>query len=246
MTIDGRVGIGASVGAVGSILAGAALVSVRDHFAAVNVVLVLVLFVLVGAVIGGRTAGLVAAAGAALTFDFFFTKPYNSLKIDSAQDIETTLLLLLVGVAMGEIVVRADRIRTAVTGGRRELTRLHRVARLAASGEAVEDLISVVAAELTATLELSRCSYEPVPFTGTYPRLEQTGAISGMNIARYTKTGYELPNEGVELPVVVSDQIVGRFVMIPTPGIGVSVDRRMIAITLADQLSVVLGRQAAA
>ena len=246
MTSDGRVGFGASIGAVGAILAGAALVSVRDHFAAVNVVLILVLFVLIGAVIGGRVAGLVSAAAAAVSFDFFFTQPYNSLKIDSAQDIETTVLLLVVGVTIGEIVVRADRIRTAVTGGRRELTRLHRVARLAANGEAVEDLISAVAAELTATLELSRCSYELIPFVGTYPRLEQSGAISGANVARYTKNGYELPPQGVELPVIVNDQIVGRFVMIPTPGVGVSVDRRMIAITLADQLSVVLGRPAAA
>ena len=246
MTNDGRVGLGVSIGAIGSILAGAALVSVRDHFAAVNVVLILVLFVLIGAVIGGRTAGAVSAVAAAVSFDFFYTQPYNSLKIDSAQDVETTVLLLIVGIAIGEIVARADRIRDAVSGGRRELNRLHRVARLAADGEAIEDLISAVAAELTATLELNRCTYQEVPYSGTYPRLEQTGAISGTNLVRYTKHGYELPHEGVELPVVVNDQIVGRFVMIPTPGVGVSVDRRMVAITLADQLSVVLGRQTAA
>jgi hypothetical protein len=81
--------------------------------------------------------------------------------------------------------------------------------------------------------------------SGTYPRLEPTGAISGTNLVRYTKSGYELPLEGLELPVIVNEQIVGRFVMIPTPGVGVSVDRRMVAITLADQLSVVLARAAA-
>jgi hypothetical protein len=245
MTNDGRVGLGVSIGAVGSILAGALLVSVRDHFAPVNAVLILVLFVLIGAVIGGRVAGAVSAVAAAASFDFFYTQPYNSLKIDSAQDIETTVLLLVVGVTIGEIVARADRIRSAVTGGRRELSRLHRVARLAADGETVEDLISAVGAELTATLGLSRCFYEEVPLSGTYPRLEPTGAISGTNLVRYTKSGYELPLEGVELPVIVNEQIVGRFVMIPTPGVGVSVDRRMVAITLADQLSVVLARAAA-
>jgi hypothetical protein len=49
----------------------------------------------------------------------------------------------------------------------------------------------------------------------------------------------------VQLPVIVHDQPVGRFVLVPTPGVGISHDRRMIAIALADQLSVVLGRQAA-
>ena len=230
---------------MGSIAAGAALVSVRDHFAPTNVVLILVLFVLLGAVIGGRTAGVVSALTAAVSFDFFHTQPYNSLKIDSATDIETTLLLLVVGLAIGEIVVRADRIRYVVGGNRRELSRVHRVARLAADGEAVDDLISAVAAELTATLELHRCWFERPPFVGTYPTLEQTGAVTGQQVQVFTRNGFELPNEGVQLPVMVNDQIVGRYVLVPTPGHGISLERRLVAITLADQLSVVLGRQAA-
>ena len=230
---------------MGAIAAAAGLVAVRDHFAQVNAVLILVLFVLLGAVIGGRLAGVASALTAAVAFDFFYTQPYNSLKINSAADIETTILLLAVGLAMGEIVVRADRIRYAVSGGRRELKGIHRVARLAADGEAVEDLISAVNAELTATLGLHRCTYEPAPFSGTYPRLEQNGLITGTNVVQYTKQGFELPQEGVELPLVVHDQIVGRFVLVPTPGHGVSIDARLVAVTLADQVSVVLGRQAA-
>jgi Domain of unknown function (DUF4118) len=245
MTTDGRMGLGASVGALGSIAAAAGLVSVRDHFAQVNVVLILVLFVLLGAVIGGRTAGAASALVASFSFDFFHTTPYNSLKMDRAADIETTILLLVVGLVMGEIVVRADRIRYAVSGNRRELSRVHRVARLAADGETVEDLISALSAELTQALGLSRCFYERVPFVGTYARLENTGVITGANLVRYAKDGFELPQEGVELPVIVHDETVGRFVLVPTPGRGISLERRLIAITLADQLSVVLGRRAA-
>ena len=245
MTNDGRVGLGVSIGALGAIFAAAGLVSVRDHFAQVNVVLILVLFVLIGAVIGGRVAGVVSALAAATAFDFFHTLPYNSLKIDQASDIETTILLLVVGLAIGELVVRADRIRTAVTGSRRELVRVHRVARLAADGEAVEDLVSAVSAELIETLGLNRCFYERPPFVGTYARLEQTGAITGTNVVQYTKAGFELPHNGVELPVIVNDEMVGRYVLIPRPGHGVSVELRMVAVTLADQLSVVLGRRAA-
>jgi len=245
MRNDGRTGIGMSVGAMGAIFAAAALVSVRDHFAPVNVVLILVLFVLLGAVIGGRLAGVTAALAAAASFDFFHTQPYNSLKMSNAADIETTALLLVVGVAIGELVVRADRIRYAVSGNRRELSRVHRVARLAADGETVEDIISAVCAELTETLGLNRCFYEPAPFVGTYATLEQTGAITGTKVVQYTKEGFELPREGVALPVVVHDQTLGRFVLVPTPGRGVPLDHRMVAVTLADQLSVVLGRHAA-
>src|SRR6476659_7848817 len=106
MSSDGRAALGVSVGSMGAIAAGAALVAVRDHFAQVNAVLILVFFVLLGAVIGGRVAGVVSALTAAVSFDFFYTQPYNSLKINSAADVETTILLLLVGLAMGEIVVR--------------------------------------------------------------------------------------------------------------------------------------------
>jgi hypothetical protein len=187
---------------------------------------------------------------AAVAFEFFYTQPYNSLKINSAADVETTILLLLVGLAMGEIVVRADRIQFAVSGSRRELKSVHRVARLAADGESVEDLISAVSAELTETLALHRCAYETVDHLsgtgeGTYPRLEQTGLITGTNLVQYTKQGFELPHEGVELPVIVHDQTVGRFVLVPTPGHGVSIEARLLAVTLADQLSVVLSRRAA-
>ncbi len=97
MKHDGRIGIGVSVGSMGAIAAAAGLVAVRDHFAQVNAVLILVFFVLLGAVIGGRLAGVASALTAAVAFDFFYTQPYNSLKINSAADIETTILLLAVG-----------------------------------------------------------------------------------------------------------------------------------------------------
>jgi hypothetical protein len=242
---DGRTGFGIGIGGAGAVLVAAGLVSVRDSFAAVNVVLILVLLVLLGATIGGRIAGIVSALAAALSFDFFFTQPYNSLKINNAADIETTILLLVVGLIIGEIAVRADRIRFAVAGNRRDLSRLHRVARLAADGENVDDMISAVSAELTATLGLHDCIYERPPFHGDYPTLKPTGALTGHGLRYFTHDGYELPREGVELPLVVHDQTVGRFVLLPTAGRGVSLDRRMIAATLADQLSVVLARRAA-
>ena len=39
------------------------------------------MFVLLGAVTGGRGAGVVSALVAAISFDFFHTRPYGSLKI---------------------------------------------------------------------------------------------------------------------------------------------------------------------
>ena len=92
-----------AIGGAAPIAVAAALVSLRDHMLNANVALVLVLVVVLAAVGGGRSAGAVAAVSAALSFNFFHTVPYLTLEIDSADDVETTLLLLAVGLAVGQL-----------------------------------------------------------------------------------------------------------------------------------------------
>ena len=48
----------------------------------------------------------------------------------------------------------------------------------------------------------------------------------------------------MEIPVRSGDRIIGRFVLLPTPGVGISKDDRLIALALADQVGIVLGRAA--
>jgi hypothetical protein len=237
--------LGVAVGGIGSILAAAALVSVRDHFAIVNVALILVLFVLLGAVTGGRLAGAGSALTAAAALDFFHTRPYNSLKISDAADIETTVLFLFVGLAVGEIALRAEHIRAAVTGHRIELKRVQRIARLAAAGESTDDLISAVVAELTETLRLRECRFEHPPFRTELPTLEPGGGVAGHDVSYYTKDGFELPRGGAALPLRVNGVVTGRFVLVPNLGVGVSLDHRITASSLVDQLSASLRARAA-
>src|SRR5437764_14449711 len=135
---------GGALGALSSLGAAIALVGVRGDIAPANVALILVLFVLLGAVIGGRGAGIVSALVAAVSFDFFHTKPYGSLKIANSDDLLTTLLLLGVGIAVGEIATRSDRIRAAWRDNRKEVRRVHRIAEPAAAGESPDDFISAV------------------------------------------------------------------------------------------------------
>lgn len=220
-----------------------ALVGVRPHVATENVALVLVLVVLLGAVMGGRRAGVVSAFVAALSLDFFHTEPYNSLKMSHAEDVQTMLLFLAVALAVGEIVVRADRTRTAIQVQREGILRLHRMAELAASNQPVEDLISALRAELIKSLRLQDCVYEPAPFAPHLPAIEASGVVGG-SLHRYTREGFELPHERLALLVVSGGRTVGRFVVTTTPGAGVSMDRRRVAVALADQLGVVLSAAA--
>src|ERR1019366_4258897 len=82
------------------------LLPFRDSVPNTSAALLLVLVVVGAAPAATGLAGLAAALSAGLGFDFFRPPPYESLAIFSAADVQTTLLLLGVGVAVTEIAYR--------------------------------------------------------------------------------------------------------------------------------------------
>jgi hypothetical protein len=218
--------VGAAVGSLGAVFTAAALVGVRGDIQNANVALILVLFVVLGAVTGGRGAAAISAFAAAIAFDFFHTKPYNSLKIRDGNDLLTTVLLLAVGLAIGEIAIRAQRIHAQREDEQRQLRRMRRVAGLAARGEGVDDLLLAVTAELIETLDLENAWFERPPFNAGLPRIERSGVIESSQ-HRYANGEFELPREGVVLPVVAGGETIGRFVLFPRPDGGLTGDERL-------------------
>src|SRR5438876_12230592 len=92
---------------LGPVAVSAVLLAFRDDLFATNAAVVLVLPVLVAALLGGRRGGVISAIVAAACFDFFFTRPYYSFTINRHDDVETTIVLLAVGLVVGELVIRA-------------------------------------------------------------------------------------------------------------------------------------------
>src|ERR1035437_2626321 len=78
----------------------------RDSVPNTSAALLLVLVIVGVDSAGDRLAGLLAALSAGLGVDFFLPPPYESLAIFSAANVQTTLLLLGVGVAVTEIAYR--------------------------------------------------------------------------------------------------------------------------------------------
>jgi Domain of unknown function (DUF4118) len=213
----------------------AALVTVRDAAANTNIALALVVAVVIAAVAGGQVAGAVAAVSAALSFDFFHTQPYLSLTIDSGDDAETTVLLLVVGVLVGTIAARGRRARQAASQARDEIQRVHKLAELTAAGEVGASVVGTAQGELIELLSLDDCRFEAPPYETELPVLERSGALS-QSTHRYTGNGFELPAGGVSLPVLARGRPVGRFVLTPHPGVGLTLERRIVAVALADQV----------
>jgi hypothetical protein len=236
---DHLVATGMLTGSFGPIIVAGFLVPIREHIDSANAALIFVVLVVVAAAVGGRWAGVIAAVTSALTFDFFFTHPYDTLRMNRLREVVTTALLLVVGFVVGEVVAWAHRRHRAAERGREEVERLHRVAEQVVSGAEPTAVLQSVRSELAGLLSLRGCDFEEPPFGAPLPRLERNGAIA-MTHHRFVRGELALPAEGLEIPVLGNGRQLGRLVLTPEPRVGVSIEERVVAIALSDQLGAAL------
>jgi Domain of unknown function (DUF4118) len=138
--IDGEGVAWAVAGFVASLLIGAVVEPFRSTVGLENVALGYLLVVVVAAAVGGRAAGLIAALSAALSYDFFLTTPYHSLRIDSVAQVITVGLLFGAGL-VASLVGRARRRLTVEADTQAGAIRLlNTISRAAAAGEDVDRL----------------------------------------------------------------------------------------------------------
>ena len=159
LTIGVVVGVPAAVGVA------ALMATARSFFGTTNAALVLMIVVVAVAALGGRVAGIVTALAAVVSFDFFHTEPYLSLAIDSRDDIETTVLLLIAAVFVGTIASSGRLARRREGSAQDDIRRIHRVAEAAATGADAADVVAAAQDELRELLTLPR-----VPLRGTAGR----------------------------------------------------------------------------
>jgi hypothetical protein len=236
---------GLAIAAFGPLLVAGVLVPFRDDLASANVVLVFVLVVVFGAAAGTRFCGALTAVVAAMSYDFFFTKPYQSLKIENANDLGTTLLLLAIGLVVAEIVAFTRQHRARAETRRDEIQMLRRTAELVAAGTSTDDVLDTVKGELVELLSLVECRYESAPTASVLPRIERTGAVDGAH-RRWLGGEFTLPGLGAEIPVVARGRDLGRLVLIPDVSVGVSLEERIVAVALVDQRGAALAADASA
>ena len=227
--------------AVGPLAVSGILVQFRGHFAPPDAALVLVLVVLATAMLGGRGPGIVGAVGSAACFDFFFTRPYYSFTISDRDDIELTIVLLIVALGVGELVVRARRSERLALANRRQVEQIRRVAEVASGGEPTGRLIDVVQREVVAVLGARGCRFERPPFRTAIPTLRHDRiTLPPEGIAGERRLG---PRNEVALPVWGHGREIGRLVVVlPRDSFGVDIpaDDRLLALALVDQLGAVL------
>jgi K+-sensing histidine kinase KdpD len=148
--------------AVIPLVACAVLSLFRDSIANTNAALGLVLLVVAVASTGIRTAGLVAALSSAAWFDYFLTQPYNHFAIADPADIETAVLLVLVGLAVTEIALWGRRQQARASREQGYLDGVVSTAATVGAGRSsTNSLIEHVCDQIVDVLQIDGCRFDP-------------------------------------------------------------------------------------
>ena len=212
---------------------GAALFPLRSNFANPAAALVLVAVVVAVAAIGNRMAGFLATVSATVWFDFFLTRPYLRLAITHRPDIEIAVSLFVVGIVVTELAARNRHHYEWATEEADYVGLIHSLSELSASGAPREAVIQRARTELIELLHLRACRFESGSTERPALRIEHDGRVLlGGNVWDVESMG--LPGPELELVVLGRGRTQGRFVLTPTPGYPVSVERRVVAVAIAD------------
>ena len=211
------------------------LVPWRDSIGQTNVALLLVVVIVAAASIGGHTAGLVASLVAALSFNFWHTQPYGTLRVADSQDVERIVLLFVVGVIVGELTLVRERLREDVRERQQLIDGLVRLTELVAQGAPRGTVWEEVRSALCEGLSAEDVRFEPFGTEAPpLPRITVASPVPRRSIQRFRDRGFELPPEGAEVVVQYGGDVLGRLVVVPARAVGVRILERQVAVAIAD------------
>ncbi len=230
-----------AAGLVGPLALTAVLVPFRSSLANTDVALALIVIVVAVAAAGSRLAGFVAAASAGAWFDFFLTRPYERFAINRAADIETTVLLLVIGAAVTEIAVWGRRQHSAASSRAAYLDGINDAARAVAMGDSPSALVDRITAGLVQLLSLRSCDFQyGTAGIGRPARLEHDGSVTASGRSCDPQDSDWPPRAGLELLAESGGRLQGRFLMQPGE-VRPTREQLLVAVALADQAGAALG-----
>jgi hypothetical protein len=227
---------------VGPFALAAVLAPFRGSFANTDAALVLVLVVVAVAANGYRLAGVLAALSAGVWFDFFLTPPYESFAINNRVDIETAVLLLLVGVAVTELAVWGRREHAEASRQAGYFAGIQDAADAVATGTSPTMVIDQVCEQLTQIFGLRRCRFDYARGVvgGDRPRLRPDGQVAWRG-GVYDVERDGLPSDrDIELLLSSGANYRGAFLLSANPGCRPSLAQRLVAVALADRAGATL------
>lgn len=221
----------------------AILSTLRESITAATAVLVLVLWIVAAAASGDRFAGVLAALSGAAWFDFFLTEPYQRFTIADSDDIEATVLLVLIGLGVTEIALWGHRQQGRAARRSGYLEGVLGAARIVSEGDTPgSTVVDVVGRQIAGVLGADRCLFVAGPIHDTrVALLDHDGTVTrGGQPVDADKVG--LPSdEYTALLVRRGSRLFGHFLVTATSSVTYpSREQRRVAVLLADQVAGVL------
>jgi K+-sensing histidine kinase KdpD len=204
-------------------------------------VLILVLLVVGAAATGDRLAGLLAALSAGAWFDFFLAPPYRTFTIHDADDIEATVLLVIISVAVSELALWGRRQQARASRGTGYLDGVLSAARIVAEGSPGATVTDLVARQICDVLDADSAEFVKGPVTdGRIAVLNHDGILTrDARPVDVDRVG--LPNdEYTAVPVRKGHDDVGYFLLTTASHVAYPTrEQRRVAVLLADQVAAV-------
>jgi K+-sensing histidine kinase KdpD len=222
-----------------------ALVGVRDDLDNANVALILMAIVVAAGSVGGRVAGITVAFVSSLSFNFFHTEPYQSLRINRGNDVITVALLFVSGLVVGEVANRRRKANEVAKSRSVEVERLHDLAQRVAEARPLAEVWDEVRRDLVETLDATDVWFEPadtVSAAAALPKIGASGFVDG-RVYRWVGTGFALPKEGVQMRVGCEETPHGRVVLRGDARHAVDLDDRLFALTLMELLALAIAQR---
>lgn len=198
--------------------------------------LVLVLLVLAAASTGLRGPGLVAALAAAVGYDFFLTRPFLDLAIVDRSDVETTVLLLVIGVVVTELALWGRRQQDRGSRQYGYLVGVLDTAAALADDTPAPVMAERVAARIAEVLGADRCRYSAeVP--ADRPVLGSDGVVRSSGQALDVSRDGLPTDDEIVLPAGAEGCfLITAATHVRKPGL----DERRVAVALAEQAGAAL------
>ena len=221
----------------------AVLAAFRAVVTPTTAALVLVLVVVAAASTGVRLAGVVAAVSSGVWFDFFLTEPYQTLAITDRDDVEATVLLVLIGAAVTEVALwghrqqaRANRRAGYLDGvlGTAETVSL--------AGGSSEELTGHVADQIRQVLGVGQCRFVAGPVRDErFAVLDHQGGVSRRGRPADVDRDGLPTDDSTVLTVTRGRDVLGYYLITAASDIArPSLEQRRVAVLLADQTAAAL------
>ncbi len=220
--------LGGSLVALG-LVAGlaAAMVPLRSHLSVATTALVLVIPVVLGVVVGGFAAGLVAVGAGFVVYDFVFIPPYYTLSVGAAENWVALVVYVVVMLLVTRVVARMDTARSEAQVRAAETRRIFELSDMLVQDKSVEELFERIVTVAMSAFDVPGVALlvplgtrlTVVASAGDPPSAQELEQLSGSAVPVSLTTSTTRPDQMRAVALSASGGPVGMLALrgVPTP-----------------------------